>query len=484
MKMELLTRLFLTFERQKLRLIVGSEQMLDPKKWGLLAKCWTTFLMCANSFIVYMGASIYSPSISGVQEQYKVSRLEAGLPFSLYVAAWGISSLALSPVCEVPRIGRNIPYMFSLAAFVCFAYAAAVAPNFAALVGLRFIQSLLGSVVLSTGGSTLSDLFYKRDLPYLICSWASFFWAGPAVGPLVSYVSIPETGWRWSLWEVAWAASPMLLLLVLTLPETSKDTLILRYGSLSPVSAGCASSVEEEKGGSTTTNMVQQNWYKYFSLPFLIFVLDPSVLYADLYMSFCYSIYFSFFEAFPIVFQTSYGFSMQSLGVVFMVIPVGVALGHLTFVMHYRRILLPAAQKGKDSPESILDASLITILLIPAGLFIFAFTSRPGIHWVAPLVGVLLYLVGVYCLNQAILSYLAQAYPQFAGSVFAMNQFLRALFAFAQVIISVPLYKNLGIEKGVSVLGALTVGLSPGMLVLRIWGPKLRAMSRFSYSTK
>lgn len=460
-------------------MIVGSENMLEPQKWGLPAKAWTTFLMCTNCFIVYMGASIYSPSIPAVQEQFHVSRLVAGLPFSLYAAGFGIGPLIYTSICEMPRVGRNLPYILSFIAFLCFSYPAAVAPDFRTLVCLRFFQSLLGSFSLAAGGSTLADLFSHSNLPYVICLWASFFWAGPAVGPLVAYLSIPETGWRWSLWETAWAASPVLLLIVFTQPETSKETLVLRYGT-----GGDFSEKDIPEDNTLGDKSSSISIFQYFFRPVEIFISDPSVLYADVYMSLCYSIYFSFFEAFPIVFEHHYDFSTQHVGLAFLVIPVGISLGHLTFVIYYRLSLLPRGRENKSSPESVLDASLITLLLIPAGLFIFAFTSKPKIHWVVPLIGVVLYLIGVYCLNQAILSYLAQSHTKYSGSVFAMNQFLRSLFAFGQVLVAVPLYENLGIEKGVCVLGALTAGLSPGMLVLRVWGPKLRSMSRFSQAEK
>lgn len=49
------------------------------------------------------------------------------------------------------------------------------------------------------------------------------------------------------------------------------------------------------------------------------------------------------------------------------------------------------------------------------------------------------------------------SYPQYAASLFAGNDFCRSLFAFGAILFSRSMYINLGVGKGVSILGGLSV---------------------------
>ncbi|KAK4622032.1 MFS-type transporter pyvG [Fulvia fulva] len=71
-------------------------------------------------------------------------------------------------------------------------------------------------------------------------------------------------------------------------------------------------------------------------------------------------------------------------------------------------------------------------------------------------------------------------YPQYAASLFAGNDFARSTLAFAAVLFSRPMYINMGIGRGTSLLGGLTAGCIAGVFALYFFGPRLRARSRFS----
>jgi DHA1 family multidrug resistance protein-like MFS transporter len=49
------------------------------------------------------------------------------------------------------------------------------------------------------------------------------------------------------------------------------------------------------------------------------------------------------------------------------------------------------------------------------------------------------------------------SYPQYAASLFDGNDFCRSLFAFGAVLFSRPMYIDMGIGKGISILGGLSV---------------------------
>ena len=58
---------------------------------------------------------------------------------------------------------------------------------------------------------------------------------------------------------------------------------------------------------------------------------------------------------------------------------------------------------------------------------------------------------------QCIFIYIPLSYPQYAASLFAANDAFRSLFAFGSVLFSRPMYINLGVAKGVTLLAGLSV---------------------------
>jgi DHA1 family multidrug resistance protein-like MFS transporter len=72
------------------------------------------------------------------------------------------------------------------------------------------------------------------------------------------------------------------------------------------------------------------------------------------------------------------------------------------------------------------------------------------------------------------------SYPQYAASLFAGNDFFRSLFAFGAVLFSRPMYLNLDVGRGISLLGGLSVMGIIGMWLLWTYGARLRARSKFA----
>ncbi|CAO1627203.1 unnamed protein product [Parajaminaea phylloscopi] len=401
---------FVAFENRKVRLFSRGAPASDPQQWPTTTKLWVSFVVCLNTAIVYMGASIYTPAVSGVMDQFGVSSTAALLPFALYVLAYGAGPLVFTPLSEIPAVGRNPLYMVAFLLFTVLCIPTALADSLATLCVLRFLGGFLGSNVLATGGATLQDLFPQHKVPYAICAWATACWAGPSVGPLLAGLTVPLAGWRWSLWELAILAAPTLILVLLAQPETNPETLARR---LSPTAHD-----DDKRSHPSAWNVVQRATIDCIYRPWRLLLLDPSLLYMDVYMALCYGIYYSFFEVFPIVFSDRYGFSPQGLALVYLCVPVAVFFGHSTFALYHRgahEARIHGEAKPEVAPEERLNIACYTSPLLPAGLFLFAWTSRPPIHWAVPLIGVVMYICSAYCLFQAILTYLPLNYPRHAG---------------------------------------------------------------------
>lgn len=215
--------------------------------------------------------------------------------------------------------------------------------------------------------------------------------------------------------------------------------------------------------------------------PWKVNALDPAILFTTIYTALTYAIFYSFFEVFPLVYQEIYGMSPGELGLVFLTSIIGtlVVLPFYFFFIHYF-VNRPMRQGNFPPPERRLIPALFASLLLPTGLFLFAWTSRESIHWVVPTVGFLFTMMAICLIVQCLFTYIGIAYTKYAASLFAMNGLVRSGLAFASVLWSGPLYENLGVGRGTSLIGGLTVGCVFGIFTLYFCGPALRKRSRFT----
>lgn len=215
--------------------------------------------------------------------------------------------------------------------------------------------------------------------------------------------------------------------------------------------------------------------------PMQLIVMDPAIAFTTVYVALAYAIYYSFFEAFPIVYVGMYGFNLGQMGLTFLSITVAVLVSIAVYYTYLYTVVDPDMRKnGLGAPEQRLRPALLSSFFLPIGLFLFGWTANGEIHWIVSVIGIFLFTVGVFILMQCIFVYLPMVYPQYAASLFDGNDFARSSLAFAAVLFGRPMYLGLGIGPGTSLLGALTAACVAGIFVLYYYGDKLRARSRFS----
>jgi DHA1 family multidrug resistance protein-like MFS transporter len=452
----------------------------NPQNFSFWKKVAVLAQILLYTMGVYMGSAIYSPSIPGVMERFGVEIGAASLGLSMYVLAYGIGPLLFSPLSEIPIIGRNPPYIISYAIFVILLIPTALVDNFAGLIVLRFLQGFFGSPCLATGGATLQDVYSLIKLPYVLSLWAFAATCGPALGPIISGFSVAAKNWRWSLWEMLWLNGPIFLILFFFLPETSSANILLRRAQrLRKVTGNphLKSQSEIDQANLTPRAIAVEALWR----PFQLMLLDPSIAFTAVYTAIIYGIFYSFFEAFPLVYNEMYGFNLGELGLTFLSVTVGVVIATTWYWWYIYTIVEPEIRlNGLGKPEQRLRPALFVTFFVPIGLFIFGWTSRPDIHWIVSCIGIVITTIGIFLIIQCIFLYLPLVYPQYAASLFAGNDFARSALAAGAIHFSYPLFHNLGVDRGVSLLGGLTVGCSVGVFVLFFMGEKLRAKSRFA----
>ena len=454
----------------------------NPQNWSNTKRGFVSLIICLYTFAVYTGSAIYTSSTEGVIDHFGVSPTDASLPLSLYVLAYGIGPLIFAPMSEIPVIGRSPVYITTFLVFVILSIPTALVNNFAGLLVLRFLQGFFGSPCLANGGATMQDMYSLLKLPYALTVWVSAAYCGPALGPLLSGFAVPAKGWRWSLWEIVWIAGPVFVAMFIIVPETSSPNILLRRAARLRKLTGDnrlrAQSEIDQKGLNPTTVIINA-----LIKPIEITIKDPAIAFVNVYTSLVYGIYYSFFEVFPLVYPVMYGFSLGIIGVVFLCILVSCGIGVAVYIGYLYYYLVPDIIKnGLRVQESRLQPALIASFGPPIGLFIFAWTANPDIHWIASVIGITIYGGSVFVVMQCIFVYVPLSYPQYAASLFAGNDFFRSALACGSILFARPLFINLGIGRGVSLLAGLSTLGVIGMFTLYYTGATLRARSKFATS--
>ena len=169
------------------------------------------------------------------------------------------------------------------------------------------------------------------------------------------------------------------------------------------------------------------------------------------------------------------------MGLVFLVITVALFIAIPIYFVYLKKVFEPEIlTKGLLEPERRLIPALFSSFLPPIGLFLYGWTSRESIHWIVSVIGIGMYTIGIFLLIQCIFIYLPLTYPQYAASLFAGNDFARSALAAGAILFARPLFINLGIGPGISLLAAFTVACIAGIFALYHFGAKLRARSKFA----
>ncbi|KAF7562648.1 hypothetical protein G7046_g1480 [Stylonectria norvegica] len=446
----------------------------NPHNWTPRRKGFIAAVLFTYTFAAYIGSSLYTAAVPAIRERYGASETVANLGLSLYVWGYGIGPLLFSPLSEIPQIGRNPPYAVTFLLFTVLTVPMALVDNMAGILVLRFLLGVFCSPSLATVGASYGDFMSPNMMEYVIALWGGGASLAPALGPVVAGYAVQAKGWRWSTWELLWLAGPILILLLFTLPETSADAILLqraqRLRAITGRSDLLAESEIRQRHMSSRTIA-----FDALIKPWEINALDPAVLFTTVYMALVYGTYYSFFESFPLVFVDVYHFSAGSLGLSFLSILAGVAVAMVGMVI-YISVIAPRryAKMEVITPEARLWPGLIASFFVPAGLFIFAWTARASIHWIVCMIGVALSLWGIFVVTQAILVYIPSSYQKYAGSLFAANGLVRALFAGSAVLFSPVMFRTLKVSGGVSLLAGLSVVCIFGMYGIFFFGASLR----------
>ncbi|KAJ6546436.1 MFS general substrate transporter [Mycena vulgaris] len=397
----------------------------NRKKWIItsqLAFCtWT----------VSFSSSVYSGGLETMARDLGISDNVAILGLSLYMFA---------PLGEI--VGRRLVFWATLSAFTIFQLEGCLARNnIYALLSCRLLTGIFGSSPLVNAPAQISDIWNARERGLASAIYSGMPFLGPIIGPVVGGYVVMKLDWHFNFWLMfIFSYAPVLLRRrAIKLAQQSDG---IHYVSIH----------DRDRPKSTSQVM-----FASFSRPFVFLVTEPIVLCVALYISIVYGTLYAFFAVFPIVFQQHRHFTSAEGGLAFIGIGVGIVLGlastPIQNILYWKA--MEKSESGRAAPEARLHQAMVGGVLIPIGLFSFAFSASPSVHWLVPIVCSTLFGTGIAQILQSLTSYLMDAYQFYFASAVASTIVLRSLCAaFLPQVVPV-MFARLGDETAMSVFSVL-----------------------------
>ncbi|KAL8790047.1 MAG: hypothetical protein Q9195_006549 [Heterodermia aff. obscurata] len=453
----------------------GPEDIGNPMNWAPQRKWGITAILAGMTFTTTFTSAIFSTSVDLTAKEFKSSTEVMALGTSLFLLGFTFGPILWGPISEL--YGRRPPLIIGTLVMALFQVGVSVARNNYTILICRFFAGVFGCAPLAVVGGALSDFWdpVQRGVTVGLYSMCTF--VGPVAAPIAGgYIAESYLGWRWTEYLSVIMAVCFWAVAFLFLPETYHPRILqLRAKKLRLETGNWAIHAAADEKVIDARIILE----KYLTRPVRMLALEPILLFLALYIGLAYGILYLFFTAYPISFQHQRQWSQGKASLPFLSISIGVISASTLNTFHTLHSYRARLAAGTATPESRLPPMILGSLLLPPGLFLWAWTSPPHITpWPQIFAGVPMGM-GILLIMVNGLNYIVDVYKVNANSAIAANTMVRSLMSAGLSVAAERMYASLGVRWATSLLGFVAVGLGVGPMLFWTFGAKVRGWSRF-----
>ncbi|KAJ5178068.1 Major facilitator superfamily domain general substrate transporter [Penicillium coprophilum] len=442
----------------------------NPMNWGEVRKWFIAAIATFSVFAVTVTSSAYSASANEVFQDFDISTEVFTVGLSLFVLGFAIGPAVWGPL---------ILWIMSHIAMVAFLGGSAGSQNVATLLILRFFAGTFGGSPIVNSGGTIADLFppAQRGLALTIYCVAPFL--GPILGPIVGGFVSEDIGWRWVQGVCVIFIGVIGIVGTIFIPETYGPVLLQRRAHQLAKADGkvYVSVLERNQGKKKPSEVFKRALFR----PWVFLFLEPIVLVASLYMAIIYGTVYMFMGAMPIVYNEDRGWSEGIGGLSFLGIAVGIIFGLIYAIWDNNSRYMKLFVAKSATAESRLPPAIVGGIALPIGMFAFAWTSYPSIHWSISIILSTPFGLGCVLVILPIMNYLIDSYTIYAASVLAAAAIFRSVVGAAFPLFTTQMYHNLGIHWASSIPAFMTLVCMPFPLIMYRYGAVVRMKCKYSF---
>ncbi|CEL09550.1 Putative Synaptic vesicle transporter SVOP [Aspergillus calidoustus] len=449
----------------------------NPQDFSQTLKWFITGAAAIATLAVALVSSAYTGGVAEIEAEFGIGSEVATLGVSLFVLGFAIGPLLWAPLSEM--FGRQIIYFFTYLALTAFNCGCAGAKNSWTLIILRFWAGAFGSSPLTNAGGVIADMFAAKQRGIAMSLFAAAPFLGPVLGPIIGGFLGMNAGWRWVMGFLGAFSGALWIGGSLFIPETYAPVLLRRRAEkLSKLSGKVYRSKMDIDQGRTSLG---EAFKTALSRPWILLFREPIVFLLSLYMAIVYGTLYMLFAAYPIVFQGTRGWNQGIGALPFLGIMVGMLFAVAYSIWDNKRyVRAQDAHDGFAPPEARLPPCMVACVAIPIGLFWFAWTNYPSVHWMACIAAGVPFGFGMVLVFLSIMSYLIDTYTIFAASVLAANSVLRSIFGAVFPLFTSYMYQDLGIHWASSIPAFLALACVPFPFLFYKYGKPIRLRCKYA----
>ncbi|KAK4225132.1 major facilitator superfamily domain-containing protein [Podospora fimiseda] len=451
----------------------GPNDPENPQNWPMSKRWGNVAVLSILTIITPLGSSMFAPGIPKIMLEFgSRSTTDATFLVSIYILGFAFGPLFVAPMSEI--YGRSPLYNAGNLLFLIFTICTALSNSIGMMMGFRFLMGLAGSVPITIGSGSIADMMPVELRGRAMAAWALGPLLGPCIGPVAGGFLIRAEGWRWVYWLIAIVTGIITISTFFTLKESYAPVLLERRAARLRKETGN----KELRSKFADVSVTPTEKFKIAIIrPMKLLFTVPIVTAMSFYVAVVYGILYLLFTTFSLVFPTNYGFDEVESGLVFIPSAIGMMIGIVLFGAMSDKMITARKEAGLEiKPEMRLNP-MFTIpagVTIPVGLFIYGWTIYNGVHWIVPMIAIVIFGFGLMGVMMCIQNYLLDVYPTQAASVTAAMAVLRSLAGALLPLGAIDMYNALGLGWGNSLLGFISLGLVPIPLLFFWFGERLR----------
>ncbi|KAH0834693.1 major facilitator superfamily domain-containing protein [Lanmaoa asiatica] len=437
-------------------------------------------------------SSSFSISTPSLTQDLQCTKLQAALGLGLYAIGFGTIPLVTSSFSE--EVGRRPVYIFSSVVFALTQVMVALAPNIEAVLAGRALGGIFGSTGASLVGGSIADIWkpQERGLPMTMFAFASLFAIGLGSGIGGVIQSNPSLGWRWVQWIHVMFSCIFIILVLLVMSETRSSIILIKIArSQRKLTGNSIHKARAEIDKESLWCLIKTSCTR----PLYFLLTEPIVQSISIWVGFTWGVVYCLLEyatclqfrgvsthvpprATTPMFETIYGFDVQQTGYVYITqtLQVGVS-GCVPRMAEDDVYTITRRHFAQKKQEARLYLVRVAALCLPIGMFIFAWTASPKIHWMVPIGGLTVFMSGVMVIFQVSFLYLADCYNTYASSAQAGQSLFRNTMAFVFPLCTQQMFATLTYKWALTLFAILALIMAPTPFVLFFYGSKIRARS-------
>ncbi|KAL4776392.1 major facilitator superfamily domain-containing protein [Aspergillus nidulans var. acristatus] len=222
---------------------------MGPRRYSAFSNGQKRFIVAMvtlASFFSPLSGQIYYPVMPTLVENYHLSNALINLTITTYMILQGLAPAFMGTFADA--CGRRPAYVLSFVIYTAANISLALQNSYPALMVLRCIQSAGSSGTVSFGYGVISDIATPAERGSYVGPMAAGVMLAPALGPIIGGLLAKFLGWRSVFWFLAIGAGGYLVSYVLFVPETART--VVGDGSLLP----------RERWKWTAAQWLQRKW--------------------------------------------------------------------------------------------------------------------------------------------------------------------------------------------------------------------------------